>query len=304
MIIASTIFFSCESEEIDVETQDANNVVSQEDSLKEYTLEEILASGAVIIDSSGTNRDEKAGFLPNASRGTELLRKSHITPLGYNDTSIERLHTTDGKIPKGVYFNGDSTPGGRGDYYHLFTPAKITINDATMKLVSNTTGSYSILTSKITDNRTNSKSVTSTISYSEAIGRATNWNVTGTVSVATSLTASFGIGEVTGTVTVGISASGGGESSVTRTITSTDSYVCPAYKRTKIIIYRRAKTSKYSYSAGISISGKVSTNFESKVNGHYFWSSNASRFLDGKNKTQTGFITSTYYEYLVTTTTY
>lgn len=298
-LVIAMVTISCESDEI---TKDNQELLTEENSyngklLSSYTLDELLSEGFELISSKGNKEQELTNDVSTAARGTELLKKTHTSSLGYTDFSLENTLRTANQIPKGVYFNGESTPGGRGDFYHLWTPARINVTDGSYNLVSSKTDPRSILTSKIIDNRGSSSPTTGTISYAEAIGHGTSWNVSSTVEVSTSVKANFAIGEVTGSIKVGVTAGGGGTSTTLRTITSSDSKTVPGRKRSQLIVYRTKHTRIYNYAIPFSFTGVISTNFEQKVNGHYYWAVPASKLLSGKNTTQRGTLTDIYYSY-------
>ena len=123
-----------------------------------------------------------------------------------------------------------------------------------------------------------------TVDYTYQSGYKTSWSRQVSGSFKLGAKGKIGIpfvteGEVSTEIMIGGATTDGTESSNTKTIKSGYTADVPANSKVIITVLTKKKQSKVSYKVPMSITGQVSVNYPSTVDGHYFWYDNANILL-------------------------
>ncbi|MGY0040564.1 aerolysin family beta-barrel pore-forming toxin [Pedobacter sp. NJ-S-72] len=123
-----------------------------------------------------------------------------------------------------------------------------------------------------------------TVDYTYQSGYKTSWSRQVTGSFKLGAKGKIGIpfvaeGEVSTEIMIGGATTDGTESSNTKTIKSAYTADVPANSKVIITVLTRKKQSKVSYKVPMELTGQISVNYPSSVDGHYFWYDNANILL-------------------------
>lgn len=302
LLFTVLVFFnSCSTDIVEPEIEFSN--INEGDSL---SMEKLIGMGFKIEKEwSGADGYKDATKNARSVSGavTRDLRMDDVRRLGWTDHWLRELYQIDGQWPDGIFFNGDKTSHGRGDWYHQTTKATVSLQNNGVPWISDVRSSstpYVVIArmSNINGSSTNQKY---TLWFENAVGVKKTHSVKHTVEIKSE--ASYGIAFPIATVKIGYGFEWQKQSETSQLKTEKAQVEVTARpnRRVEQVVSRRMVTETRDYKIGFSINGNVSSNFPRRVNGHFVWFQPASKMLNGKNHVQRGSVTTEYPVYAVLT---